>query len=703
MNDFLEPVFQFLKRFEKVTKNTDLLIAFGVLGILTVMIIPLPPIMLDISLTFSLAISVLILLVSIYSKNVLEFSSFPSLLLLTTLFRLSLNVATTRLILSHGHEGPKAAGDVINAFGNFVVGNNYVIGFIVFMILIVINFIVITKGSGRVAEVAARFTLDAMPGKQMSIDADLNAGLINESEARKRRKEIEREADFYGSMDGASKFVRGDAIAGIVIMIINVVGGLLIGVIQKDLDFATAAKYYTMLTIGDGLLAQIPALIISTAAGMIVTRSAGNDDNMGQEVVSQLFISTRAVYISAAVLLLLGIVPGLPTVPFFAIGLFLATMAWVIDKYKAESISEEKKKKEASIAAPKKENVESLLPLDLVELEVGYGLIQVVESNKSGDLLERIVSIRKQFALDLGIIVPSVHIRDNLQLGPGDYQLMIKGNRVGGGTLKSDYMLAMDPGNVSDPIEGIPTKEPAFGLDALWIHPSRKEQAEMSGYTVVDLPTVMATHLTEILRTHAHELLGRQEASQLIENFKKINPKVVEELIPDMLPLGSVVRVMQNLLKEQVSIRDLLTVFETLADEAPKQKDVEVLTEGVRKGLSRAITRKYTNDAGRIPVMTLHPNIEESIANSLLQTEQGVQLVMDPQTAHHLINQIAITVEQNPEIAGQPILLASPMSRRHLFKLTHRFIPQLIILSHNELSNDAHIQSVATVEITHAS
>ncbi|MBL7556747.1 MAG: flagellar biosynthesis protein FlhA [Bdellovibrionaceae bacterium] len=703
MNEFLEPIFQFLKRFEKVTKNTDLLIAFGILAILAVMIIPLPPIMLDITLTFSLAISILILLVSIYAKNVLEFTSFPSLLLLTTLFRLALNVATTRLILSHGHEGPKAAGDVINAFGNFVVGNNYAIGFIVFMILIVINFIVITKGSGRVAEVAARFTLDAMPGKQMSIDAELNAGVINEVEARKRRKEIEKEADFYGSMDGASKFVRGDAIAGIVIMVINVVGGLLIGVIQKDLDFATAAKYYTMLTIGDGLLAQIPALIISTAAGMIVTRSSSNDENMGQEVASQLFISTRAVYISATVLVLLGIVPGLPTIPFFAIGSFLAIVAWTIDKYKAESALEEKKKSEAAIAAPKKENVETLLPLDLVELEVGYGLIQVVESNKSGDLLERIVSIRKQFALDLGIIVPSVHIRDNLQLGPGDYQLMIKGNRVGGGTLKSDYLLAMDPGNVSDPIEGIPTKEPAFGLDALWIHPSRKEQAEMAGYTVVDLPTVMATHLTEILRTHAHELLGRQEASQLIENFKKINPKVVEELIPDMLPLGSVVRVMQNLLKEQVSIRDLLTVFETLADEAPKQKDVEILTEAVRKGLSRAITRKYTNDQGRIPVMTLHPNIEESIANSLLQTEQGVQLVMDPQTAHQLINQIAMAVEQNPEIAGQPILLASPMSRRHLFKLTHRFIPQLIVLSHNELSNDAHIQSVATVEMTHAS
>ncbi len=702
MNELLEPVFQFLKRFESITKNTDLFIAFGILAILAVMIVPLPSFLLDITLTFSLAISILILLVSIYAKNVLDFTAFPSLLLLTTLFRLSLNVATTRLILSHGHEGPKAAGEVINAFGNFVVGNNYVIGFIVFLILIVINFIVITKGSGRVAEVAARFTLDAMPGKQMSIDADLNAGLINESEARKRRKEIEKEADFYGSMDGASKFVRGDAIAGIVIMVINVVGGLLIGVIQKNLDFATAAKYYTMLTIGDGLLAQIPALIISTAAGMIVTRSSGNEENMGKEVASQLFISTRAVYISALVLLLLGVVPGLPMLPFFAIGTFLGVMAWVIDKYKEENLREEKKKVDTALAAPKKENVEALLPLDLVELEVGYGLIQVVESSKSGDLLERIVSIRKQFALDLGIIVPSVHIRDNLQLGPGDYQLLIKGNKVGGGTLKSDYMLAMDPGNVSDSIEGIPTKEPAFGLDALWINPSRKEQAEMAGYTVVDLPTVMATHLTEILRTHAHELLGRQEASQLIENFKKTNPKVVEELIPDMLTLGSVVRVLQNLLKEQISIRDLLTVFETLADEAAKQKDVEVLTEGVRRGLSRAITRKYTNDVGRIPVMTLHPNIEENIANSLLQTEQGIQLVMDPQTAHQLINQIAVTVEKNPEIAGQPILLASPTARRHIFKLTHRFIPQLIVLSHNELSTDAHIQSVATVEITHA-
>ncbi|MEK6774362.1 MAG: flagellar biosynthesis protein FlhA [Bdellovibrionota bacterium] len=699
----MDPVFQFLKRFEKLTKNTDLLIAFGLLAVLAVMIIPLPAVILDISLTFSLALSLLILLVSIYTKRALDFKSFPSLLLLTTLYRLSLNVATTRVVLTHGHEGPQAAGAVIQAFGNFVVGNNYVIGFVVFIILIVINFIVITKGSGRVAEVAARFTLDAMPGKQMSIDADLNAGLINEGEARRRRKEIEQEADFYGAMDGASKFVRGDAIAGIIITVINVLGGLMIVVIQKGLDVSTAAKYYTMLTIGDGLLSQIPALIISTAAGIIVTRSSSNEENMGVEVAGQLLVSPRAIYITASVLGLLALVPGLPTIPFISIAALLGSIGWVIEKYRNEVVVAEKKKTDAASAAPKKENIETLLPLDMVELEVGYGLINVVESDQSGDLLERIVSIRKQFALDLGIIVPSIHIRDNLQLAPGEYRLLIKGNRVGGGTLRPEYMLAMDPGNVSTRLEGIPTREPAFGLDALWILPSRKEEAEMAGYTVVDLPTVMATHLTEIIRTHAFELLGRQEASALIENFKKTHPKVVEELIPDMLSLGSVVRVLQNLLKEQISIRDFLSIFETLADEAGRTKDIEALTESVRKSLSRSITAKYTTDQGSIPVMTLHPQVEEMISNSLLQTEQGVQLVMDPTSAHQLINQIANAVERHPEIAGQPLLLTSPTSRRHIYKLTSRFIPQLIVLSHNELTTDANIKSVATVELTHAS
>ncbi|WP_413292665.1 flagellar biosynthesis protein FlhA [Bdellovibrio sp. HCB185ZH] len=698
----MEDVFQFLKRFEKYTKNTDLFIAFGILAILAVMIIPLPPMLLDISLTFSLAISILILLVSIYTQRALDFTSFPSLLLMTTLFRLSLNVATTRLILTHGHEGEKAAGDVIASFANFVVGGNYVIGFIMFAILIVINFMVITKGSGRVAEVAARFTLDAMPGKQMSIDAELNAGHITEAEARKRRRQIEQEADFYGAMDGASKFVRGDAIAGIIITLINILGGLAIGVIQKGLDVGTAAKYYTMLTIGDGLLAQIPALIISTAAGTIVTRTSNSDKDMGAEVTSQLLVNPRAVMISGGVLILMGIIPGLPTIPFLFMGGLLCGVSWVIKKFKAESAAAEKKALETQAIAPKKENIESMLPVDMVELEVGYGLISIVESDQSGDLLERIVSIRKQFALDLGIVVPSIHIRDNLQLAPGEYRVMIKGNRVGGGTLRPEAMLAMDPGNVSDPIDGIKTKEPAFGLDALWISPNRKEDAEIAGYTVVDLPTVMATHLTEIIRSHAHELLGRQEAASLVENFKKSHPKVVEELIPDLMSLGSVVRVMQGLLKEQVSIRNLLTIFETLADEAPRTKDIEVLTESVRRSLARGITAKYTTDQGNIPVMTLHPVIEELIANSLLQTEQGVQLVMDPNTAHRLINEIARAVENHPEVASQPILLTSPTSRRHIYKLTSRFIPQLVVLSHNELTSDADVQSVALVEMSHA-
>ena len=697
----MEGLFQFLKKFEKITKNTDLLIAFGLLGILSVMIIPLPIIILDIALSFSLALSVLVLLVSIYINKTLEFSAFPSLLLMSTLFRLSLNVATTRIILTNGHTGPDAAGEVIKAFGDFVVGGNYVIGTVVFIILVVINFVVITKGSGRVAEVAARFTLDAMPGKQMSIDADLNAGVITEAEARKRRKEIEAEADFYGSMDGASKFVRGDAIAGIVITVINIIGGLLIGVLQNGLDLATAAKYYTMLTIGDGLLSQIPALIISTAAGTVVTRSSNTGKNMGEEMISQLLFNPRAVGVTGGVLGLLALVPGLPTVPFLFMAAVLGGLAWFIDRYQKEEV-EIKKKAETESIGPKKENIESMLPLDMVELEVGYGLINIVESDQSGDLLERIVSLRKQFALDLGIVVPSVHIRDNLQLAAGEYRLMIKGNRVGGGVLRPEYMLAMDPGNVMRPVDGIPTKEPAFGLDALWVAPTRKEEAELAGYTVVDLPTVMATHLTEIIRTHAHELLGRQEAAQLVENFKKSHPKVVEELIPDQMKLGEVVRVLQNLLKEQVSIRDLLTIFESLADEAPRTKDIDVLTESTRKALQRSITAKYQTDEGMVPVMTLHPHLEELVSNSLLQTEQGVQLVMDPTTAHGLITEVARTVEAHPEIAGQPILLTSPTARRHIFKLMNRFIPQLVVLSHNELTPEANVKSVGVVEMRHA-
>ncbi len=692
----MDGIFHFIKRFDKYTKNTDLFIAIALLAIISVMIIPLPPVLLDVALTFSLSLSLLILLTSIYIKRTLDFTSFPSLLLMTTLFRLALNVATTRLILTHGHEGPQAAGGVIQSFGNFVVGNNYVIGFIVFVILVVINFIVITKGSGRVAEVAARFTLDAMPGKQMSIDAELNAGIINEQEAKRRRKEIEQEADFYGAMDGASKFVRGDAIAGIIITVINIVGGLLIGIMQKNLDLTTAAKYYTMLTIGDGLLAQIPALIISTAAGMIVTRSSSGE-SMGTEVSSQLMMNPKAIYICAAVLFALSLVRGLPTIPFMTMAIIMGAVGWTIVQYRNEAETEIQRKADLELAAPKKENVESMLPLDMVELEVGYGLISVVDSSKSGDLLERIASIRKQFALDLGIVVPSIHIRDNLALAPGEYRFMMKGSKIGGGLLKPDCLLAMDPGQVTHQVEGVVTKEPAFGLDAVWISQSKREEAETAGYTVVDLPTVMATHITEMVRTHAHELLGRQEVSQLVDNLKRTHPKVIEDLIPDALSLGGVVRVLQNLLKEQISIRDLLTIFETLADEAARTKDQDLLTEAVRKQLARSITAKYSAEDGTVSVMTFDSRLEEIVSNSLLQTEQGVQLVMDPQSASKMISNIAQKIEMHPEIAGQPILLTSPTVRRHIFKLVSRFIPQLIVLSHNEITADARVQSVATV------
>lgn len=697
----MDDIYKFVKKFEFISKNTDLMMAFGLIAVLVFMIIPLPSFLLDLSLVSSLAMSLLILLSAVYATKALDLSVFPTLLLISTLFRLSLNVASTRLVLGNGHTGTSAAGHVIEAFGGFVVGDNYIIGFIVFLILIVINFVVITKGSGRVAEVAARFTLDAMPGKQMSIDADLNAGLINEDEARRRRKEIESEADFYGSMDGASKFVRGDAIAGIVITAINIIGGLLIGVMQKGLDISTAAEYYTKLTIGDGLVSQIPALIISTAAGTIVTRSSSGK-NIGTEMARQLFLKPRAVTISALCLFFLGLLPGLPFLPFALMAAMIGSVAWFITKADEEKAHDEQVRVQEAAAKPK-ENVESLLALDTLELEVGYGLISVVESSKSGDLLERIVSIRKQFALDLGIVVPSIHIRDNLQLQPGEYRILIKGATIGKGNLQPDSLLAMDPGNVSNPISGTPTKEPAFGLDALWISSMQKEDAEVSGYTVVDLSTVIATHLTEVVRTNAHELIGRQEVAKLIDGVKKTHPKVVEELIPEHLTVGGVVQVLKGLLKEQVSIRDLLTIFETLADEAAKTKDSEMLVESVRKKLARSITRKYTNDEGMIPVMTLDPHMEELITNSLLQTENGVQLIMDPKTANQLITELSRQIERNPDIAAQPILLTSPTIRRHLFKLTTRFLPQLVILSHNELTADAHISAVGTVGLAYAS
>ncbi|MCB0347223.1 MAG: flagellar biosynthesis protein FlhA [Bdellovibrionales bacterium] len=699
----MDSIFQMLKGLERYSKYTELIVGLAMVGIIGVMIFPMAPWMLDFSLVMVIMISLLVLILSIYSERALDFSVFPTVLLMATLFRLALNVATTRLILKDGHSGAGSAGHVIEAFGSVVIGDNYVIGFVVFTILVIINFIVITKGSGRVAEVAARFTLDSLPGKQMSIDADLNAGLINEEMARKRRQEIEQEADFYGAMDGASKFVRGDAIAAIVITIVNVIGGLLIGVLDKGLDVAQAAKIYTMLTIGDGLVSQIPALIISTAAGIIVTRSGSAKSNTGNLVTKQLTSNPKAIYMVAGMLAVIGLIPGLPLFPFFTMAAIASMVAWSVQRFQREAIERKRKEEADKAQAPDKEKVENLLPLDLLELEVGYGLISVVESEQSGDLLERIVSIRKQFALDLGIIVPSIHIRDNLQLQPGEYQLLIKGNKVAGGTLMPDNLLAMDPGNITRKIDGVPTKEPAFGLDAIWVSKSQKEAAELSGYTVVDLPTVIATHITEIIRSHAHEILGRQEASNLIDNFKANYPKVVDELIPEILSLGTVVQVLPGLLREQVSIRDLRTIFETLADEGPRSKDVEVLIENVRKRLSRNITMKYRTDDGSLTVLSLSPHIEELISNSLLQTEQGVQLVMDPRMAQSIITEIAKTIENTPEVAAQPVILTSPSIRRHLRKLLERFIPQVAVLSHNEVSLDVNVQSAAIVEVANAS
>ena len=698
----MEQILAFFNRFEKYTKNMDLMVAASIIGILVVMIIPLPAILLDMALALSITLSLLILLVALYTNQVLDFSAFPSLLLMSTLFRLALNVASTRLILSEGHNGQAAAGDVIHAFASIVVGNNYAIGLVVFVILVVINFVVITKGSGRIAEVAARFTLDALPGKQMSIDADLNAGLINEEQARARRKKIESEADFYGAMDGASKFVRGDAIAGIIIMIINIIGGLAIGVLQKGLDVGTAASYYMQLTIGDGLVSQIPALIISTAAGTIVTKNGGRQ-SIGDELASQLFLNPTAVLAAAGIVGIMGLIPGIPVLPFMSIGAILGILGWVILSNQKNEKTKEAQRKVEEGQRPKAESIENLLPLDMVEVEVGYGLINVVESHESGDLLERIVSLRKQFALDLGVIIPPVHIRDNLQLKPGEYRIMVKGHKVAGGDLRPDCYLAMDPGHVTRKVEGLATKEPAFGLDALWITKSTKEEAEICGYTVVDLPTVMATHITETLRLYAHELFGRQEASQLIENFKKTHPKVVEDLIPDQLPLGSVVRVLQGLLKEQISIRDMLTIFEALADEAPRTKDIDQLIEYARRRLSRAITAKYAADDGSLQVMTLSSHIEEEIIQSLIQTEQGIQLAMDAQRMQNIVLQIAEMIETHPELAGQPVLLTSPTVRRHVYRIASKFIPQLIVLSHNEVSAQAKVSSVGVVEVPYAS
>jgi flagellar biosynthesis protein FlhA len=689
--------------FERLMKNSDLGMAIGLMGILTVMVIPMPRFILDIMLSMAIASSIVLLLTSVYATRALDFSIFPSLLLITTLFRLAMNVATTRVILLHGaEEGTAAAGDVIRSFGEFVVGGNYAVGIVVFIILIIINFIVITKGAGRVAEVAARFTLDAMPGKQMSIDADLNAGLINEQQARERRQDIAKEADFYGAMDGASKFVRGDAIAGIMIVFVNVIGGIIIGTLQKGMDIGQAAQTFTLLTIGDGLVTQIPALIISTAAGIIVTRTA-TSTNFTQEVSKQLLMKPKALGAAGAIMGFMALIPGLPFIPFILLGGGLGTVAYRLTKKEASEEKAKKDKIEGDKLKPVSEKLESLLPVDLLELEVGYGLINIVDAAQNGDLLERISNIRKQFALDLGIIVPSLRIRDNLELKPGDYQVLLKGVQIGSGSLMVGNLMAMDPGNVVEPLPGIPTKEPAFGLDAIWITPRQKEEATYAGYTVVDLSTIIATHVTELVRQNAHELLGRQELQTLLDNFKQTNPKVVEDLIPTLLPLGSVLKVMKNLLKEAVPIRDLRTILESLADAAPTQKDTQILTETVRAGLARTITKKLVGPDGQIMLLTLDRTIEETIAGGIIQTDQGQQLSLDPDFVRKFIAQLN---QQAMELASQSsnaVVLCSPLIRAHLKQLVDRFIPNLVVLSHNEITSNVNVKAFGTVRLAYAS
>jgi flagellar biosynthesis protein FlhA len=681
---------------------SSLMVAVGLVGILVVMILPLPTLMLDLLLTLGITMSLVILLMSMYNTDPLEFSAFPSLLLLTTLYRLSLNIASTRLILLHGHEGPGSVGKVIQSFGNFVVGGNFAVGLIIFLIMVLINFIVITKGSGRIAEVAARFTLDAMPGKQMAIDADLNAGLINEEMAKKRRAEISQQSEFYGAMDGASKFVRGEAIASIVIMAINIMGGLFIGIFLQNMAIAQAAETYTLLTIGDGLVSQIPSLIISTSAGIIVSRAA-SEDSMGKELIKQFGRQPQALAVSSGIIMIFGLIPGLPHIPFLMLGAAMGGLAWIAfqslaaQKTEEEIAAERIRETAPSLGSP--ETVEALLPLDTLELEVGYGLIPLVDESQEGDLLERIRGIRRQFAIDMGLIIPPLHVRDNLQIKPDEYVLLLKGVEIARGELMMGYFLAMDSGAAKRVIEGIPTVEPAFKLPALWISADKKDEAQLAGYTVVDPATVVATHLTEVLRTHADELIGRQDTQKLLDNLAKSHPKVVEELVPGLLPLGKVQKILQNLLRERVSIRNLLTICETLADYAPMGKDPEILTEYVRQKLSRSIVSTLTDETGTLSVLTLTTQIEDLIRESVQSTEQGSFLALDPNLGQKIIEAIHASVDKISQEGYQPIIITTPVVRRHLRKLIERFMPQVVVLSHNELTNQSKIQSLGTVDI----
>ncbi|MBU8682383.1 flagellar biosynthesis protein FlhA [Bacillus haynesii] len=673
----------------------DLSILSGVVLIVAMLIIPFPTWMLSILIIVNISLALIVLLTTMNMQEPLQFSIFPSLLLLLTLFRLGLNVSTTRSILSNGD-----AGKVVETFGSFVVGGNVLVGLVVFIILIIIQFIVITKGAERVSEVAARFTLDAMPGKQMSIDADLNAGMVTEQEAKVRREKVAREADFYGAMDGASKFVKGDAIAGIIIVLINVLFGIVIGMLQKQMSIQEAASHFTLLSVGDGIVSQLPALLISTATGIVVTRAA-SEGNLGHDITGQLFAYPKLLYVTAGTIFLLGIFTPIgilltgPLALLLAIGGYMLSKAGE-EKEKVEDILEE----EAEVDELKSpESVVHLLDIDPIEFEFGYGLIPLADANQGGDLLDRIVMIRRQLALELGLVIPVVRIRDNIALQPNEYRLKIKGNEVAKGELLLDHFLAMSPTGEDDQIEGIDTIEPSFGLPAKWIPESQKDQAEMLGYTVVDPASVVSTHITEQVKKHAHELIGRQETKQLIDHLKESYPVLVEEVSPNPLSVGDIQKVLAKLLKEKVSIRNLVTIFETLADYGKLTTDSDMLTEYVRQALAKQITAQYAKENETLKVVTCSGRVEKAVAEGIQQTEHGNFLSLEPALSENIIQSVAREIEQLSLRQEVPILLCSPPVRMYVKQLLERYFPDLPVLSYNELEANVEVQSIGVVDI----
>ncbi len=684
---------------QRMLQQRDVLLPVAVVAVVAIMIVPLPTVVLDLLLIVNLSIALLILLVSMYTTEPLAFSVFPTLLLITTLFRLALNISASRLILLNGF-----AGHVIEAFGSVVIGGSYVVGIVVFLILVVIQFVVITNGAGRVAEVAARFTLDAMPGKQMSIDADLNAGLITEAEAKRRRQKIEQEADFYGAMDGASKFDRGEAIAGNVIIIVNIVAGFVIGVFQQGMSLMGALQTYALLTVGDGLVSQIPALMISTATGIVVTRAATSGD-LGSDTIRQITSNPRVLGIVTVALAALAFVPGIPKLPFFIIACLTAGGAYLAWQSEASgertaisggaSVVETTAAGEPAPTGP--EAVTPLLALDPMELEIGYGLIPLVDPQEAGNLLDRITRIRRQMALDLGIVLPTVRVRDNLQLQPNQYVVKLRGVEVARGDLLINQYLAMNAGLADEQIEGIPTTEPAFGLPALWIQASLKDRAELLGYTVVDPPSVLTTHLTEVIKGNAANILSRQDVQTLITNLKAEHPAVVDELIPGVLSIGETQKVLQNLLRERITIRDLVTIVETLADYARQTRDTEALTEYVRQRLARAISAQYRGTDGLVHVITLSPRVEQQLTDALKQTDQGTMIAMEPVRAQQLLQRLAGEMERVAGLGHAPVLLCSARLRLAVRRLTERVLPNLVVLSFSEISTGVDVQAEGMV------